>query len=1205
MYHLLRTKKLLLLALTFIMACGAARGIEPSDWPYLNEDNPAYGSSVVYFYDDEFRNGGVSAHVWKRTTDESGATADTPYAEWANRPAMTMTGYQYEDDNGVKHPIYRLSLAWMINYNKITPTHLLFVQGKNNNTPDYEYNFGRIYSFGHEAGYGGEEIDYSRISEMTEGKHTVYLASRSDYSGPNKEDYNWEGHYDADWNLVYPKVHVWGTAGDLTQFAQNESMTRASDPNLREGYIKYCNGYSHFFEYTFYYFGGDPTNLLFRLTYDKVRNYYNEEGEYVTDTKSLNYITGDLRFEEGAVYHYDGQGVVTEPDPSPDFLSSLPKYERTIYFADTDNWITEGDANTYFIQYLINGAKDATYGVYGDINPTFRKYIKINEKWCRVYLITVKQLDYYDDNIKTLALRYAEHKKRSTPSMELEDGQLYYYCGNGIPAPEIADFESKFVDEKPEEEPRPVTIYVNLGANQLMEEDLWEPPYCHPYKREPGRDFQLDDTYKLLIPNPVEDESQRTEEEKAQLERERMTQIAPGFYSYTIEDANQIDDVVLYYYAEDKAVVSYEYKDILDENGDHVLDQWGNWEYEVIPIYNTFPGVFVLSASRSPHFDPTELTKYVFDIGIDCIHQSYLTYEQLEAIKAVPLDKQPSLWLTGNETVDEDKSGDDPILAKAIENDHGCFFTDFEVGEGAPAVYKFSTVDVAGAYDALGRGRERYDYQRGWASYNLGIIGCHIDPERADYEEWYKVHVVRPEGSPSRMVSININQCMDYNGYCQYPWRVEYDPTGETGVKFPGHYWFVVDFNEDDQTVVLLDFDPHPHLFSVPDRIRRVDIPDATVAETLHAGNFAEACGYNGKIMHEKVNVASGVIEVQGTGNQAILDAGFDVKYTVFTENGNILYAGKPEEIVSDYMDLSEHTGLAVQGRFHYQYYDELLGTDVDKYFRTRYSAGEVDLSLLDLSAPQIDHTRKRLCLYMSGEDEKEITVGGVVNFTYSVGNGDSYVYQPDYKMISAVVDGNSIDDVSAPLLHKGHWINNHVNPWGNWLGYDAENPWQPHDGVSEPVSENHWGNYIVNSPVGNMPVLFHRLAVTDDMNLRKCHVECAVNFTANYPFLAHRQGKIIEVQPLAAAKADAGNESVPADVENYKMVTVSMHTPYNVDFGNEIVTGVDDVAVDSDAADSEPVYHNLSGIRVDAGNLTPGIYLETRGSVTRKIVIR
>lgn len=50
--------------------------------------------------------------------------------------------------------------------------------------------------------------------------------------------------------------------------------------------------------------------------------------------------------------------------------------------------------------------------------------------------------------------------------MELENGQLYYYCGNGIPAPEIADFESKFVDEIPEEEPRPVTIYVNLGANQ-------------------------------------------------------------------------------------------------------------------------------------------------------------------------------------------------------------------------------------------------------------------------------------------------------------------------------------------------------------------------------------------------------------------------------------------------------------------------------------------------------------------------------------------------------------------------------------------------------------------------------------------------------------------------------------------------------------------------------------------------------------------
>lgn len=1207
MTHILHLKKVFLFAVMYFIANGMTYAINPIDWPFDDQYNDSWGPYIAYFYDSDFRNGGVSAHVWHRTADKNGSEVDYPYTEWESRPVAQMTGYQYEDDNGVKHPLYRLCINFWWDeelYDNVAPTHLLFVQGNSNYTANYKYKGCNVYSFGHEDGYEGEPLDYSRITPIEEGKHTVYFAYRSDYYGVSQSSIRWDGsQYDERLGEnVLPRVHVWGDNGDVTPYMFNESCKQPSDDDLRYKVAKYNYGYSNFYEYTFYYFGGTPSGIIFHLMYSKANGQDPNTGK--TTYGMLDYHTGDLRYEDGAVYYYDGVGVVTEPQMAEFYDPyDIPAYKRTVYFADTDKWIGQNEEYNFFANNIaLSTGKNSYSAPYINVDMDYHKYIKINDKWCDVYKLELNGSGYDEMNFSQLKFyRSGMEKKRATTLMDIVDGALYYYAGNGIPTPVMTDFESLLVDEKPGEESHSATIYVNLGANQLMEEDLWEIPYCHPYKRKIGDDISSDYTYMSSLPSP--EESERTQEDVEQLEREKMTMIAPGFYSYTIDDITQVDDVTLYYYAEDKRIASTDWVPLYDEDGNPVLDEWGFQEYEEVHTYEYFPNVFVLPASRSPHFDPTEFTRYVFDIGVDCIHQSYLDYEQLKKINDIPLDKQPYLYLAGNETVDMDNSGDDPIRAKAVENDHGCFFTDFEVVEESPAVYKFSTVDVAAAFDALGRDRSTYDYQRGWATYNQGIIGCHIDPTRADYEEWYDKHIVRPDGAPSRMVSIGINQCMDYNSYCQYPWRVEYDPTGEKGVKYPGHYWFVVDFNEDDQTVVLLDFDPHPRLFSRPDNVRQAAIPTTEIAEILHDGKYAEACEHNGKILYEQVNIASGVIEVQGTGNQQILDSGFDVMYTVYTEDGNILFEGKPERISSDYMDLSEDTDLGVQGRFHYTYFDEVLGEDIHKYFRTRYSKSELDLYHIDLAAPEIEYEKKRIYLYMAN-DGADIALGGAVDFKYSLNNDGSYAYIPDYKVVSAAVDGTEVENAKGILLHKDHFINNNVNPWGNWLGIDADNPWQPHDGFSPLAEQNHWGNYIINSPTGNMPVLLDQLMITDDINLRNKYVSAEIEIMARYPFLSHRKGKLIEVEPLA--RRAAGNvETVPDDTENYRLVTVSVPTRRSLDFGDEVVTGVDDIVNDNADVDAEPIYYNLSGIRIEAGNLTPGIYIECRGANVRKIVVQ
>ena len=49
--------------------------------------------------------------------------------------------------------------------------------------------------------------------------------------------------------------------------------------------------------------------------------------------------------------------------------------------------------------------------------------------------------------------------------------------------------------------------------------------------------------------------------------------------------------------------------------------------------------------------------------------------------------------------------------------------------------------------------------------------------------------------------------------------------------------------------------------------------------------------------------------------------------------------------------------------------------------------------------------------------------------------------------------------------------------------------------------------------------------------------------------------------------------------------------------------TGVDNIAIDN-ATDTAPVYYNLSGVRVDASRLTPGIYVKVAAGTASKVVV-
>ena len=52
------------------------------------------------------------------------------------------------------------------------------------------------------------------------------------------------------------------------------------------------------------------------------------------------------------------------------------------------------------------------------------------------------------------------------------------------------------------------------------------------------------------------------------------------------------------------------------------------------------------------------------------------------------------------------------------------------------------------------------------------------------------------------------------------------------------------------------------------------------------------------------------------------------------------------------------------------------------------------------------------------------------------------------------------------------------------------------------------------------------------------------------------------------------------------------------------MVSGIEEVEI-NDAVSGDAVYYNIQGVRVDASDLTPGVYVRVLGDKSDKVIIR
>lgn len=921
------------------------------------------------------------------------------------------------------------------------------------------------------------------------------------------------------WQPENTLVHVWNrTYGNpdapYKEWDDNEAMTATGEYLRLDG--RYIPVYSYEFEWEL-----EPSCVII----------------HSSATMGAIQQSKDYPFVDGAMYRF----VAIGDNSSDGFIDNpviidkedLPK--TTVYFADTGNW---GPENTQIHIWGSNGDFSEYFS-----DPTMTdtgKYALVNDVWARVY-----QYNYFYDGVVEGVMFHLKDKDFATSDLTEVDGAMYFYTGNKKPSRVIDAPE--MVDAIPTDSPRPVSLYVNLGANQMMETGLWDEPCAHIYRRD-----AFTGSYESLLPEYGSDA----------YKAEVMTKIRDGFYRIDIDDIGDCNDVV-FYYSKINAQGEQTYQDLV------------------------FP------ASRGLYNDPSTWATFIYDIGLDCVHQSYITpYEYNAAWEESPA----ALFLTGNELV-LGMNVDDPASCVPIESDDDVYIHKFTISEGDIATFKLSRFDVYGAAVRHGFSMEdkSYETQRGWATFNLGIIGFQNDPEDAD---WYNRYVYAPGNGESRQVRIWLNESVDFNSSTQYPWRLG---DGENGVT-EGDYWLVIDLHDDDHSLTLLDFDPNPTAeianngFSVAevgyDYALGLDNPDP------HKGEAA-----NGKVGFDRMNVLSAKAEVTGRSTDFLKERDFTVAYIAYVGDVAVATLDLPEDggfesavMEIPYMAPGEAADVSV--RAHY--------TDINtrRSFCSRKNHRELTAPTPELPAPASVTADGAMFLYFASPEQLEelvMTVGGASTIPYSLEEPTGHAFYPDYS-----VDEVETDGVAAPtdntLVSASHFVAGREQ-FANHLGKYSETPWMPWSEETDYDDTHNWSKYIAEE--GHLPLFVNSLTTVDRLDATVT-ATASVTLHAVYPFLVASDKNAAASAPIRVRARAAEGEDAPATLpDGLSMVTMRRSAAATVEFGGRTISSIDGINADQSMTDEAERYYTIGGVALSSRPSVPGVYVAVKGTDVKKVIIK
>ena len=686
---------------------------------------------------------------------------------------------------------------------------------------------------------------------------------------------------------------------------------------------------------------------------------------------------------------------------------------------------------------------------------------------------------------------------------EVEDGQLFWNSSTNTVG---YDGPVELVTEIPSE---PGMIYFHTGANEVLSPGQWEQACAHLY---------------------VKGEPEPTIEELIRLaESEKMTRLEEGMWKIEVDDIHKYNDVGFYFVRYSAA------------QGEYIIDH-------------------VYRASLSAYYDPGTWARYVYDIGTQEAFQSYMTPAQYDEMTANPPE---SVYVIGNRPLGFADDNWDIRSIERLTADNGVFVRRLTAGAlTEPAMFKLSRVDVNKYIELAGAG-PRYENQRGWATFNLYLIGAETRGH-----DWIKIG--QPYGRTNKAVFTMLNNSMPYNKFNQFEWCVSTNTSHypDADPIIPGNsYYLVIDTHADDRSVSLLSFDPMPSVELSETRPFAVEIGYDKAAQ-LHDGLDMKAA-HNGATYFDRVNVMVGNVKIQGVGETELERNHYTVLYTVMAD-------GEPFFEMDDEGDENgtEVPYLPVSSTMEFNVRARYTNINTGVSFCSRTGEGRSDAP--EFMAPEI--TGPVTEAYVNRRPgvtapEGMFMMGVKATYGYSVPT--ALVHYADYELIA--------------------------EPAGNGGAvYSPSADWTPWPGEGDYTDSHNWAKAIATN--GSMPLDHPATGLVDFATLES---DFSLHLTAHavYPFLV-RETNVSGRHAVARRRVSNASElTVPDDLSGFHIDTAVRSAGHNFSLSNAALTGVAYVA----AADSDAParYFNLQGVEMPADRLVPGVYLVVKGSRTSKTVVR
>ena len=601
-------------------------------------------------------------------------------------------------------------------------------------------------------------------------------------------------------------------------------------------------------------------------------------------------------------------------------------------------------------------------------------------------------------------------------------------------------------------------------------------------------------------------------------------------------------------------------------------------------VFKANDGTYHLFASENAQFaEPAFLTKYIFATAGDTeadrhAVQTYMPYEDFRAIDA---QGRPNIYMVGESgcAIEGLVSGygDDHTYtqwgAKSFPADHGtgCFYIPLKVDKTNQkgASFKISWVDVKKAQED--NKIQKPTNQRGWATFDLGIVG---PDHEAEYKDGFTITY---DATGNGKATCQPYGAIRYINYNQADWIVKAED-----IDADSESYMVIDTHDACRTVTLIPYDPSPSVDVVSTGVKKVALTPEQ-AKQVHGDHSSHLNGAdaNGHIYMDLVNVCTGSIKINAASNfQELIDAEMSIGYEI-SMNGNLVVStDKPATYTLDYLPLAANEDITVRAT-----YDTKSGFS----FHSRLGEGKVTLNGVDeLAAPEGSSIAAEGQFVM---DPRTFDMGAVVKMSYTRPENDYACY----------ADFDFDKGVKPELLHQEHRVvktytsfaNSYLPEW-EFLGENND-----YDFVG---GANNWSGKIAALGAAKDVCIFISHVADSYDSIEKMSLNGTIY--AVYPFLykPNAELRVVAEASLAARRAPGDVETIEGSLEGLALTnmrrSVSAATTVSTD---NALTGIENVQADN-AAEAE--YYNLQGIRV-YGDPAPGVYLVRKGNAVEKVFVK